>query len=88
MLQNLLKPYGRRILIKPERQATVIETAEQNLIERAEVLAVGGAVSTIHPGDKILFTSFGVDSIDLNGEKLYFVLEDDAFILAVYGNTP
>lgn len=80
---NSLRPFGRRIQVRPEQAASVIRTPEANLVERAVVLAVGDEVSArIKTGDTILFTSFGVDSIDLDGERHYFLLEDDAFILA------
>lgn len=80
---SYLKPFGRRIHVRPERASTVIQTSEANLIERAEVIAVGKLVREIMPGDRVLFTSFGVDSIDIDGVRNYFLLEDDAFILAV-----
>lgn len=79
---NSCKPFGRRIQVKPEQKASVIQTPEANLVEKATVLAVGGEVRHIKVGDVVLFTSFGVDSIDLDGERHYFLMEDDAFILA------
>lgn len=79
-----LKPFGRRIHVRPEKQSTVIQTSDTNLVERAEVVSVGGSVHMIKPGDKVLFTSYGVDSIDIDGVRNYFLLEDDAFILATY----
>ncbi len=50
----------------------------------AEVIGIGPQVTTVAVGEKLLFTSFGVDSIDVNGTRHYFLLEDDAFILAKY----
>lgn len=70
--------------MKPEKQDTVIQTADTNLVERAEVIGIGEDVTTVSIGDRLLFTSFGVDSVDVNGERHYFLLEDDAFILAKY----
>lgn len=78
-----MKPFGKRIHVQPESQKTVIKTSETNLVERAKVISVGDEVTTrITPGMTILFTSFGVDSIDIDGVRSYFLLEDDAFILA------
>lgn len=78
-----MKPFGRRIQVRPEQAEGVIQTADRSLIERATVLAVGDGVSDrIRVGDTVTFTSFGVDSVDLQGERHYFLLEDDAFILA------
>lgn len=80
-----MKPFGKRIQVKPEQSAGVIQTAERNLIEKATVLAVGPDVKHIKEGDVLLFTSFGVDSVDINNERHYFLLEDDSFILAICG---
>lgn len=77
-----LQPFGKRIHVRPLTQDTVIRTSDNNLVERAEVLAVGDGVEKIKPGQKVLFTSYGVDSVDVNGVREYFLLEDDAFILA------
>lgn len=68
--------------MKPEQKESVIKTPDSNLVERATVIAVGPLVKAIDPGDVLLFTSFGVDSVDIDGERHYFLLEDDAFILA------
>lgn len=68
----------------PEKQVTVLQTSETSLVERGQVSSVGSEVKTIKPGDTVLFTSFGVDSIDVDGERNYFLLEDDAFILATH----
>lgn len=77
-----IKPFGRRIHVQPKKQSTVIQTSEQNLIERGVVLAVGDDVKKIKVGDTVEFTSFGVDHTDIDGVRNYFLLEDDAFILA------
>jgi co-chaperonin GroES (HSP10) len=79
---NSCRPFGRRIQVRPEQQRSVIATPDANLVERATVLAVGDEVRKIAVGDTVLFTSFGVDSVDLDGERHYFLMEDDAFILA------
>lgn len=77
-----MRPFGKRIQVKPEQAAGVIQTAEANLVEKAKVLAVGPEVENVKPGDTLLFTSFGVDSVDIAGERHYFLLESDKFILA------
>jgi co-chaperonin GroES (HSP10) len=68
--------------VKPEQIGGVIQTGETSLVERAKVIAVGDEVSKIKEGQIVFFTSFGVDSIDIDGERHYFLLESDAFILA------
>lgn len=75
-------PFGRRIHVRPEQKEGVIRTPDSNLVERATVIAVGSGVKSVKAGDRLLFTSFGVDSVDVNGTREYFLMEDDAFILA------
>lgn len=77
-----MTPYGRRIQIEPEQQENVILSEGDNLVERGKVVAVGDKVEFCEVGDTILFTSFGVDSVELDGTKYRFMLEDDAFLLA------
>lgn len=78
-----MKPFGKRIQVKPEKDDTVIQTSDTNLVEKAVVIAAGSGCETLwEPGDVVYFTSFGVDSIDIGGERHYFILESDAFILA------
>ncbi len=68
--------------MRPEQKESVIKTPDSNLVERATVLSIGDEVKTVKVGDRLLFTSFGVDSVDVDGERHYFLIEDDAFILA------
>jgi len=78
-----IKPFGRRIYIEPIKENTVIEV--QNiamLTEVGKVIEVGEAVVSVVPGDTILFTIWGADSVTVNNKKLYFILETDEFILA------
>ncbi len=77
-----MKAFGTRIQIKPEQKESVIRTPDANLVERGEVISIGDEVKHVKIGDKLLFTSFGVDSVDIDGTRHYFLLEDSAFILA------
>jgi co-chaperonin GroES (HSP10) len=77
-----LKPFGRRIHVRPEKAESVIKSQDASLVERATVVSIGPDVKVLKPGDRVLFTSFGVDSVDLDGERHYFLMEDDSFILA------
>ncbi len=81
---NSFKPFGRRIQVRPKDAKGIIQTAEKNLVEVAEVVAVGDEVLSIAKGNTVVFTSYGVDSVDIDGERHYFLLEDDSFILATY----
>jgi len=76
-----IKPFGKRIHIKPEAYKSAF-IGEVALVEKGEVLAIGDAVEKIKVGDTVLFTVFGVDKIKLEDQDYYFIMEDDAFILA------
>ena len=73
---------GRRILIKPESEKTIIKTVDSSLVERGKVLAVGDDCKFVNVGDTILFNSFGCDKVKVGDEEHYFVIETDEFILA------
>lgn len=77
-----IKPFGKRIYIKPVKPDTLIQTTAAPVIEQGTVLAVGPDCKTIKEGDTIFFTTWGVDIIEVDGEKLYFLMETDEFILA------
>lgn len=73
---------GRRMYIKPDKLKQIIQTATgENLMEVGDVIAIGPEVSFCKEGDKILFTSWGVDKVTIDGEDYFFVLESDEFIL-------
>ncbi len=73
--------------MKPREKKGIIQTTDTSLIEMADVIAIGPEVKHIAIGDTLLFTSFGVDSIDLGTDRHYFILENDDFILAKYVET-
>lgn len=84
-MSQRLVPFGRRILVKPEKASTLIQTNDTNLIERARVVSHGqGCEYKWEEGEIVVFTAYGVDSVDINGERHYFLLEDDAFLLGFY----
>ncbi len=75
------KPFGRRVLVKPHQQETVLKD-DSALSEYGEVIAIGPEVKTIEVGDVIGFSVFGVEKLIIGEEKHYFILESDDFILA------
>lgn len=77
-----VEPFGRRIYLKPEEAKTLIQSSDNKRIVRATVLAVGDECKTIKAGDTIIFTTWGIDEVDINGTTHYFLLESDEFILA------
>lgn len=76
-----IKPYGRRILVKPEEKAQVLVADDGMLNEYGVVVAVGDAVQHIKVGDKVGFSVFGVEKLVIGEEKFYFIKEDDDFLL-------
>lgn len=79
-----IKPFGRRILIKPVERAQVLIADDGTLNEYGIVVAVGdGVVGTNSPkvGDKLGFSVFGVEKLVIDDQKYYFIKEDDDFLL-------
>lgn len=77
-----MKPFGKRIHIKPEEENTFIKSSDNTKIVRGVAVAVGPECTSVKAGDKVIFTAWGVDEVNINGEKLYFLIESDEFILA------
>lgn len=76
-----IKPYGKNILVKPIEQEQVLVSQKKTLCEYGEVLDIGESVSTVKVGDKIGFTLWGLNILDVDNVKYYFIPEDDDFIL-------
>lgn len=92
-----IKPLSNHILIEPvepeektESGILLPETAEKRRSEQGKVIAVGpgkrmssGKVipMTIKPGDRVLFTKYGPNEIEVDGKEYLIAAEDD--ILAV-----
>lgn len=77
-----MKAFGRRIYIKPEEEKTLLQTGSNTATVRGTVISAGPDCKVVKEGDVLLFTSWGVDEVNVNGEKFYFLLESDEFILA------
>lgn len=77
-----IEAFGRRIQIKPEEEKTLIQSENNSKIVRGIVLSVGPDVKVVEEGDTLIFTSWGVDEVDIDKEKYYFLVESDEFILA------
>jgi len=76
-----IKPFGNQILVKPVEKKQVLVSERQTLCEYGEVIAVGDGVQHIKVGDTIGYTVWGLNHLDLNDERHYFVPEDPRFIL-------
>lgn len=77
----MIKPFGRNILVEPiqEKQTLVSETP--SLAQYGIVIEIGKDVINIKKGDKIGFLLWGVNHLEIEGKKYYFVPEQDEFIL-------
>lgn len=74
-------PHGKRVLIKPESklektEAGIIipESAQEDKPERGTVLAVGECTS-VNVNDTILFSRYGFDAFEEDGQEYYVVSE-------------
>ena len=92
-----IKPLADHILIEPEKEeektkAGILlpETAEKEKPEQGKVIAVGPGrktaagkviLSSVKPGDKVLFTKYGPNEIKVDGKDYLIAKEED--ILAI-----
>lgn len=82
----MIKPFGTRILIKPEEKKTVLVSDKGSLCEYGTVLAVGDEVKKVKVGDVVGFLVWGVESLEIDGIKSYFVDETSDFVLCTITN--
>lgn len=78
----MIKPFGNQILVEPEKQNTVI-AGYNSLFNYGQVISIGDEVKKIKVGDKIGFIVWGLNDIEIDEKKYYFVPEDDKFILGI-----
>ncbi len=97
MKKKKIQPLYDKVVIKPLSQEEVTEsgivlpeTVDKEKPEQGEVIAVGEgkrtdsgetAPLTVKVGDKVLFTKYAPDEVEIDGEE-YLVVEEDK-ILAV-----
>ena len=76
-----IKPFGKNLLIKPHEKKQILVADKGSLCEYGEVIAVGDDVTTIKVGDVIGFIVFGLQHLDIDDTRHYFVPENTDFIL-------
>lgn len=76
----MITPFGNQILIKPQEDDSIVKEFEK-LQDYGDVIAIGEDVKKIKVGDKIGFITWGVNDLEIDGQKYYFVPEDPKFIL-------
>ena len=74
-------PYGNNILVKPIEKKQVLVSQSKTLCEYGEVVAIGSDVQFVKVGDVIGYTIWGLNSLEIDNEKHYFVQEQSEFIL-------
>jgi len=80
----MIKPFGKNIYFKPNKQKTVLETTNERLTDTGKVIAVGDEVEKIKVGDGIAFNGYGAWTVKINGEDYHFCKEDSDIILCTY----
>jgi len=76
-----IEPFGNQILIQPMQKKSVIVSEKKLFCDYGEVIAVGDEVKKIKVGDIIGYTVWGLNHLEIDGIKHYFVPEDQRFIL-------
>ena len=75
----MLKPINGRVVVSPEKKKPKISRLGIILPEDKEVPVVGIVVSSdgnlVKTGDRVLFSKFGYDEVDVGGETLFLVSE-------------
>jgi len=78
-----IQPYKTQILIKPSEKKQVLVSDNKSFCEYGEVVAVGSQVADIKIGDKIGYVIWGLNHLEIDGERHYFVPDDPRFILGI-----
>jgi co-chaperonin GroES (HSP10) len=78
-----IKPFGKNILVKPIEKKQILVSSQPSLCEYGTVIAIGDEVTKIKVGDTIGYTVWGVNSLEIENEKHYFIPESGEFILGV-----
>lgn len=81
-----MTPFGNRVVIKPIEVAPDSFVQPDQLKERPQrglVKAVGKDVKIIKPGDIVLFSRYAEKEIEIDGESLVLVRENDSEIFAI-----
>ncbi len=76
-----IKPFGFNILVKPTEKKQTSYADQKSLCEYGEVIAVGDEVTRIKVGDTIGYTVFGVNHLQVEDQKYYFIPETSEFVL-------
>lgn len=78
-----IKPFRNNVLVEPVVKKQILVADKASLCEYGIVKAIGEEVKTIKVGDKIGFLVWGIQELDVDGTKYFFVPETSDFILGV-----
>jgi co-chaperonin GroES (HSP10) len=74
-------PFGKNLLIEPNEKKQTLVSDTKSLCEYGTVIEVGDEVEKIQKGDMVGYLVWGINSLEIDGKKYYFVPEDDQFLL-------
>jgi len=86
---NKITPFGNNILVKPHENQTILKSSEGSLCEYGEIIALSTELLNANSncelkvGDIIGYTIWGVNRLEIENEKYYFIPYDSRFILGV-----
>lgn len=76
-----ITPFGNQILIEPYTKKQVLVSDTGTLCEYGTVIAIGDEVQKVKVGDVLGYTIWGINALQINDKKYYFIPEDGRFIL-------
>lgn len=82
----MIKPLFSQLQIEPVEKKQTLVSEEPSLCEYGKVVAIGPDVKCVKVGDTVGFLVWGVNHLEIEGKKYYFVDEDRRFILGVIEN--
>ncbi len=80
----IITPFGRRVHYTPIEDVSILQTTDRRLTEVGTVIAIGPDVKHIKVGDNIILNVYGTNTPTIDGEQVFFALEDDEVILGTY----
>lgn len=73
-----ITPFGNQILVEPVENKQLLGSS---LCEYGKVIAIGQDVERVKVGDTIGYLVWGINHLEIDGKKHYFVLESSNFVL-------
>ena len=80
----MIKPFGKNILIEPIEKKQILISERKSLCEYGKVIDIGEDVKYIKVGDTVGYTVWGVNHLEVDDKRYYFIPETDEFILGTF----